>query len=132
MCDSNKILILYSSLRKAVLNCYDSDSEYCTSHFQVYFYTMAIRVDDVLFVVLYHDVQINSKLRRGSLYTALVANNALWGCDSWAMTKKHYRALDTHCVRRTLYHCCQELNKVEALSCNFPNQGYEDHVVLNM
>ena len=55
--------------------------------------------------------KIHSKLR-ASLYTALVANNALWGCDSWAMTKKHYRALDTlqnYCVRRmsgmTLYHC---------------------------
>jgi hypothetical protein len=54
---------------------------------------------------------IHSKLR-ASLYTALVANNTLWGCESWAMTKKHYEALDTlqnYCVRRmsgmTLYHC---------------------------
>jgi hypothetical protein len=27
---------------------------------------------------------------------------------------------------------CQESNKVEAPSCNIPNQGYGDHVVLNM
>ena len=60
-------------------------------------------------------VLLNKKIHkrlRSSLYSALIVNNALWGCDSWAMTEKHYHKLDVfqnYCVRRlsgmTLYHC---------------------------
>jgi Reverse transcriptase (RNA-dependent DNA polymerase) len=54
---------------------------------------------------------IGKKLRAG-FFISLVTNNALWGCDSWAMKESHYKQLDmfqNRCIRSmsgmTRYHC---------------------------
>ena len=65
---------------------------------------------------------------RAELYKALVVNVTLWGCDSWAMSKKHLHSLDVfqnRCVRsmtlifrlqcRNYYRTTQELHELLGL-----------------
>ena len=92
---------------------------------------------------------MNQKIKpelRGRLYKSTVINVALWGCDTWALTEKNYRALEvfnSHCALRmcgkTHWHCqhyhlsiaeCRDKLKIEKLEsvCRLRQLRYLDKI----